>query len=75
MKKRHKKIQFWDDERSIGNGIIVTLAWGWSFEPMYHEGVKGFDTVKSAMLEIKSSYICRCDVCEANKKMNLKYGL
>jgi|AntAceMinimDraft_12_1070368.scaffolds.fasta_scaffold153782_2 hypothetical protein len=45
-----------DDERDIGNSIIVTLADGWHFEDGDKEGVRGFDT----MQEIKQ------ETCKAN---------
>lgn len=42
----HPDVEFWDDERSLGNGIIVTLRPGLFF---YDDcGVMGFDTVKQA---------------------------
>ena len=66
--KKHKRVEFWDDERGIGNGIIVTLHYGWSFYPSFHEGVRGFDTPKEAMKAVKESYPCNCDICEENKK-------
>lgn len=34
-----------DDERNIGNSIIVTLQEGWDFEDEKGCGVRGFDTV------------------------------
>ena len=34
-----------DDERNIGNSIIVTLEQGWDFEDDKGCGVRGFDTV------------------------------
>jgi hypothetical protein len=34
-----------DDERNIGNSIIVTLHEGWYFEDIKNCGVNGFDTV------------------------------
>jgi hypothetical protein len=34
-----------DDERDIGNGIIVTLEKGWEFNADKGCGVRGFDTV------------------------------
>jgi hypothetical protein len=39
-----------DDERDIGNSIIVTLEQGWDFEDEKGCGVRGFDTVA----EVKS---------------------
>jgi hypothetical protein len=34
-----------DDERNIGNSIIVTLEEGWDFADIGNCGVNGFDTV------------------------------
>jgi hypothetical protein len=74
MKNPHPKwIEEWDDARSSGNGIIVTLAYGWSFEPNSHEGVRGFDTLKEAKEATlkKNIWPCECDLCllERGKKM------
>ena len=64
---KHSKIEYWDDERDIGNGIIVTLHYGWSFEYNSHEGVVGFDTVKEAEHAVrKQTYQCNCKECETN---------
>ncbi|HYW76262.1 MAG TPA: hypothetical protein VFA48_06510 [Gammaproteobacteria bacterium] len=62
---RNKAIEHWDDERQIGNGIIVTLYFGWSFEPGEHQGVRGFDTVREAReaTRLKALYRCRCQQC------------
>jgi len=38
-------IHFIDDEREIGNGIIVTLAKEWYFTNDIGCGVQGFDTI------------------------------
>lgn len=46
----HPLVEHWDDERNVGNGIIVTLKPGYFF---YDDcGVKGFDTVKEAKADI-----------------------
>lgn len=43
---RHPLVEHWDDERDIGNGIIVTLRPGHVF---YDDcGVMGFDTLVEA---------------------------
>lgn len=43
---QHPLVEHWDDERDIGNGIIVTLIPGRFF---YDDcGVMGFDTVREA---------------------------
>ena len=46
----HPLVEHWDDERDIGNGIIVTLIPGVHF---YDDcGVMGFDTVREARAEV-----------------------
>lgn len=43
-------IAYIDDERDLGNGIIVTLKKGWFFKREQGCGVQGFDTIA----EVKS---------------------
>jgi|TARA_R110000822_G_scaffold46268_3_gene123266 hypothetical protein len=66
----NKRIEDWSDERAIGNGIIVTLHYGFSFEYMNHEAVRGFDTLEDARedTKIKWTYTCNCAECKAHKK-------
>jgi len=70
MSKLPKHIEHWDDERHLGNGIIVTLHLGWSFEQS-HEGVRGFDTVTEAQAETRKKWLYRCpadcDECEFHR--------
>lgn len=48
--RQRDAIQHWDDERDIGNGIIVTLKPGNYF---YDDcGVQGFDTPQEAMAAV-----------------------
>jgi hypothetical protein len=42
-----------DDERSIGNSIIVTLRKGWHFADGDKEGVRGFDTLAEVKADTK----------------------
>jgi hypothetical protein len=60
-----RHIEHWSDERAIGNGVIVTLHWGWSFHPGEHLGVMGFDAVTEArwVSARKRVYPCRCELC------------
>ena len=47
----HPLVEHWDDERAIGNGIIVTLRPGHFF---YDDGgVMGFDTVTEARSAVR----------------------
>jgi hypothetical protein len=39
-------VEHWDDERTLGNGIIVTLKPGHFFDDDC--GVRGFDTIREA---------------------------
>ncbi|MCG8273931.1 hypothetical protein MIC97_20825 [Aquamicrobium sp. NLF2-7] len=48
----HPLVEYWDDERALGNGIIVTLRPGLFF---YDDcGVMGFDTSAEARAAIKA---------------------
>jgi len=48
---KHPIVEHWDDERSLGNGIIVTLRDGVYF---YDDcGVMGFDTSAEAKGEVR----------------------
>jgi hypothetical protein len=62
--RKHKKLAHWDDERSDGNSLIVTLTPGWryAFDSMpTHVG--GFDTAKEAMSAVRSAVRCSCQDC------------
>lgn len=41
-------VMFVDDERELGNSIIITLAKGWFFADEPDCGVQGFDTITDA---------------------------
>jgi hypothetical protein len=63
--KQDSPIWFWDDERAIGNSLIVTLRYGWSFDPSESEHVRGFDTVAEARHATarKRLHQCACEEC------------
>ncbi len=50
--KRCPKVCYVDDERSIGNGITITLNEGWKWEMDTETSVRGFDTIKEAREEL-----------------------
>lgn len=62
------------EDGPYGRGVIVTLAWGWSFEPWGHQGVRGFDTITEARRASarKRVYPCGCDECRANVRQGMK---
>jgi len=47
--KKNPRVEIVDDERSMGNGIIITLKQGWSFDPMQDNRVAGADTIIEAV--------------------------
>lgn len=61
---KHAKIEFWDDERAIGNSLIVTLNRGWRFDDV-GEHVCGFDTKREAMRAVRAAERCDCAYCSA----------
>ena len=66
----NRAIEHWDDERASGGGIVVTLHYGWSFDPKpYHEGVRGFDTVREAKQATAIKHLSRCDCEECKRHM------
>ena len=63
-KKYAARVEHWDDERSIGNSLIVTLKPGWYWldeGPGCH--VRGFDTVAEAKSELRDTVPCLCQEC------------
>lgn len=53
-----------EDVSPCGEGILVTLHYGWSFEPSCHEGIRSFDTVAAITKHI---YPCDCPECRTNR--------
>lgn len=50
------RVEFVDDERDMGNAIIVTMRAGWSIDPRDpHAGVFGADTIKEAWATLRSA--------------------
>ena len=61
----HSRIMHWDDERNIGNSIIICLNDGWEFDidPWEKMHVDGFDTIKEAVDGVINSIPCTCKSC------------
>ena len=57
--KQRQWIAYIDDERELGNSIIVTLKEGWYFVDDPNCGVKGFDSIKEVREETKKSNVTR----------------
>ena len=65
---RHAKVEHLDDERDLGHGYIITLHYGWTFASPWHEGVRGFDTIKEATQAVRWAEACDCTECKENSK-------
>jgi len=52
----HPRVEFIDDERDIGNSLIITLRQGWSFEPGIDNRVSGAFTVAEALRMVRDAY-------------------
>jgi hypothetical protein len=69
---RHARVIDWSDERSCGNPIMVTLTYGWAFDPADDESValhvRGFSNVHDAMRAIRKSEPCPCGRCQRGPK-------
>ena len=64
----HPRVEIVDDERSIGNSVIVTLKNGWRFNDE-GEHVFGEDTPEECLAAVKSRVKpCACSECKAAKK-------
>lgn len=61
------RVLAYDDERDIGNGIIVTLRHGWRFDYSDVSHVQGFDTPKEAKQAIREAIKCSCKDCTRDK--------
>ena len=54
--RNHKRVEELSDERAIGNGVIVTLKKGWSFDPSQDNRIRGEDTYTQILKEIRGAY-------------------
>lgn len=52
-------IAYIDDERNVGNSIIVTLANDWFFEDEPDCGVRGFDTIAELEVFTRKKYVVK----------------
>lgn len=55
--KARPHVAFVDDERSIGNSLIVTLVEGFCFKAEPGCGVRGYDTVTEAERESRAGEV------------------
>lgn len=55
--KKHRRVEIVSDERRIGNGVIVTLKRGWSFDPLADNRVAGEDTPSVALASVRRASV------------------
>ena len=53
--RKNPRVEVVDDERSCGNGIIVTLKQGWTFDEMQDNRVGGEETLAEAIKLVRSA--------------------
>jgi hypothetical protein len=51
--RKHPRVEIVDDERGIGNGVIVTLKQGWTFDTAFDNRVRGEDTIREMLDSVK----------------------
>jgi len=51
--RRHSRVGLVDDERGIGNGVIVTLKQGWTFDQLCDNRVRAADSPSAALVEVR----------------------
>lgn len=62
LEKDHR-VMFVDDERSIGNSLIVTLNYGHTFRESEREHVRGFNTIAEVLDAMREVNTCTCPEC------------
>lgn len=50
----HARVEHVDDERSLGNGVLITLRQGWAWDPMQDNRVRGFNTASDALRAVQA---------------------
>jgi hypothetical protein len=53
--RAHPRVEHVDDERAIGNSVIVTLRQGWTFSAMEDNRVDGADSPSAALAMVRSA--------------------
>jgi len=68
--KYKARIESWDDERSLGNSLIVSLrdGWRWTHGDVTH--VSGFDTIAEVLAALRETTRCECETCRNNRNQS-----
>lgn len=62
-KRSAAKVAHWDDERGMGNSLIVTLKDGWRFVTTECH-TSGYDTIQEAIEGLRDTVPCTCADCK-----------
>jgi hypothetical protein len=54
--RKHSRVEIVDDERELGNGVIVTLRKGWTFDPAQDKRVAAADTCREAWAMVRHAH-------------------
>jgi hypothetical protein len=54
--RRCPRVEIVDDEREMGDGVIVTLRQGWSFDQLADNRVRGEDTPSQALKAVRYAH-------------------
>ena len=66
--RKDPRVSYIDDERSIGNSIIITLFdHDFNTDPYNRIHVLGVDNVKAAVYAVRDSVLCHCPICLNNR--------
>ena len=67
-KKFHSRVMHWDDERNIGNYILITLDHGWRTEGTDinpNHTICAY-TIKEGVEYVRDAVSCNCKECKEN---------
>jgi len=54
--RKHSRVAAVDDQRAKGNGVIVTLYKGWTFDPAQDKRVAAADTFREAWAMVRDAH-------------------
>lgn len=54
--RNHPRVEIVDDERRSGDGVIVTLKQGWTFDPVCDNRVSGEDSPSAALSAVRAAH-------------------
>ncbi len=63
--KLAERVDYWDDEIEIGNGVIIMLKGGYNFDGEHGLHVLGGDSATESIRNLRDrSFPCPCELCK-----------